>query len=102
MASLDPTLIAKKGEARPAATLARLNPPARPRPAPAAPEVQTLKVATTKQTKKKSLRLSFGADKDLRLLAARIGISQQALMELAILEFLDKAFKTQECPCRTD
>ncbi len=99
MATLNASLLARKGSAQPTARAPRYlaSVPADTRPKtlgsrpPARPE---------KKTKKKSMRLSATTDRELRLLAVRLGLSQQALMERAVEEYLDKAFAETECMCR--
>lgn len=113
MASLNASLLAPKGAAQPAVKppiLVPVSTPAvgrtrrfadtdkRPQGSQTAPDVQ--KTATGKKTKKKSLRISAAMDKDLRLLAVRNGQSQQALLEQAVSDYLDKAYASGECMCR--
>ena len=52
-----------------------------------------VRVAPISDTTSKSLRLSRGADKGLRLLAAQTGMSQQALIEIAVLTYLEQALE---------
>lgn len=112
MASLNASLLAPKGGAQPAITPPTLVPvsaPSRggsnrfidagkqPRNSQAVPQAPK---AAGKKTKKKSLRISAAMDKDLRLLAVRNGQSQQALLEQAVSDYLDKAYASGECMCR--
>lgn len=111
MASLNASLLAPKGCAQPAARA--------PVPAPASTALYSTVVGQItpstrnvpkkpqeggrtqqKKTKKKSLRLSAAKDKDLRLLAVRNGMSQQALLERAVNDYLDRAFAEGDCICR--
>lgn len=115
MASLNASLLAPKGCAAPAANAPTLIPSALPRSAPIgriAPNTQSKaheaprktqdagKKKHEKKTKKKSLRLSASMDKDLRLLAVRNGMSQQALLEKAVSDYLDRAYAAGDCICR--
>jgi hypothetical protein len=111
MASLNASLLAPKGCAAPAANAPTLIPSALPRNAPIgriapnthnkAHETQDAeKKKQEKKTKKKSLRLSASMDKDLRLLAVRNGMSQQALLETAVSDYLDRAYASGDCICR--
>ncbi len=112
MASLNASLLAPKGAAQPAVTPPTLVPISapvrgrsnqfvdadkRPRNSQAATETSR---AAGKKTKKKSLRISAAMDKDLRLLAVRNGQSQQALLEQAVSDYLDRAYASGECMCR--
>jgi len=107
MASLNASLLAPKGAAHPAASAPTLvtRAPAQysaiGQITPGARKIREAKKgAAEKKTKKKSLRLSASMDKDLRLLAVRNGLSQQALLELAVNDYLEKAFAAGECVCR--
>lgn len=109
MASLNASLLAPKGCAQPAvspptlvsdtqaryAAIGQIAPTSKPPKKP----VDNRK-APEKNTKKKSLRLSASMDKDLRLLAVRNGMSQQALLEMAVSDYLDRAFAAEDCICR--
>lgn len=53
----------------------------------------------TNKSKRKSVRLSTPIDKDLRLLAAGLGISQQSIMESAIREHITRLFNDRGCVC---
>jgi len=107
MASLNASLLAPRGGAHPAAsaptlvTRAPIHPSAIGQIANSPRKMHEAKRgAAEKKTKKKSLRLSASMDKDLRLLAVRNGLSQQALLELAVSDYLEKSFATGECVCR--
>ncbi len=107
MASLHASLLAPKGGAHPAASAPTLVPrtpthlSAIGQITPNSGKMREAKKRTAEQkTKKKSLRLSASMDKDLRLLAVRNGLSQQALLELAVSDYLDKAFAASDCVCR--
>lgn len=127
MASLHASLLAPKGAAQPAVTAPVLAPPGLSSPVSgrrigntgnpqqnsgarpsgqkttdqkATDQKSTAQKSKNRRTKKKSVRLSTAMDKDLRLLAARNGQSQQALIEQAIGDYLDKAFASGECLCR--
>ena len=132
MASLNASLLAPKGGAQPAAAAPALIPveadrfsarrhapfqnqeptaktaaEQRPTPVPGNGTSRSAAKAGTKkkvrrQTKKKSLRLSTAMDKDLRLLAVRNGQSQQALLQQAVSDYLEKAFASGECMCRRE
>lgn len=98
MASLNASLLARKGAAQPAASaplhmasVARI-----PQVSKGSPK----RYATEKKSKKKHLRLGHQADRDLRLLAARNGMSQQAIMERAVTDYLEQAFADSSCICR--
>lgn len=98
MASLNASLLAAKGGAHPAANSPRYLTSVR---TPAFTIPKPNKTATgSRKTKKKSLRLDVSMDRDLRLLAVRLGLSQQALMELAIADYVEKAFAAGECVCQ--
>lgn len=114
MASLNASLLAPKGCAQPAARAPSIVPNTRmsessarhaaiSQIAPLANQAKKPGVsekAREKKTKKKSLRLNASMDKDLRLLAVHNGLSQQALLELAVSEYLDRAFAKGACICR--
>ncbi len=107
MASLNASLLAPKGGAYPSANAPTLV-PSNPLQHSAIGQIahsprkirEPKQSSTEKKTKKKSLRLSASMDKDLRLLAVRNGLSQQALLELAVSDYLDRAFASGECMCR--
>ena len=95
MASLNASLLARKGTAHPAGRT-----PRHLTPVPTA-DVKTQNLyAGEKKTQKKHFRLGGKADRDLKLLAVREGVSQQALIERAMTEFLDRAFASADCICR--
>lgn len=100
MASLNASLLTQKGAARPTEPSLQVLEQKTPCNAPQPAKSFALKVAKRSKCKRKSLQLGQAADRDLRLLAARIGVSQQALMEMAVLEYLERAFKAQDCRCR--
>lgn len=110
MASLNASLLAPKGCAQPAVRTPTLVPDTSVRRSAIgqiAPPPDTVRKAgkkpekqPEKKTKKKSLRLSASMDKDLRLLAVRNGLSQQALLELAVGDYLDRAYASGDCICR--
>ena len=113
MASLNASLLAPKGGAQPAVTAPSLVPIKNPsvpngtgrfisngRIAQRDQRAVGPKKKTDRKTKKKSLRLSASMDKDLRLLAVRNGLSQQALLEQAVSDYLDRAYASGECVCR--
>ena len=61
-----------------------------------------LKVNQRKPTRRairKSLRLTERDNKRLRILAARLGVPQQKIMETALLKMLDEASDTNGCIC---
>lgn len=63
-----------------------------------------LKVPQTKLVKRpirKSLRVTERDNKRLRILAARLGVSQQRIMETALLKMLDEASDPNGCICGT-
>lgn len=98
MASLNASLLARKGYAIPAeqsprhlASVPVMNSPR---------AKQTERYANQKKTKKKHFRLSEKADREMRLLAVREGLSQQALVEKAVHAYLEEAFNSGECICR--
>lgn len=97
MASLNASLLARKGSAFPATQT--------PRHLASVPGEQGARSASKykdqKTTKKKHFRIGSEADKDLRLLAVREGLSQQALIEKALHDYLDQAFEESGCICRT-
>lgn len=98
MASLNASLLARKGFANPAEQS--------PRHLSSVPSMQTAtpkgddRYAKQKKTKKKHFRLSDKADQEMRLLAVREGLSQQALIEKAVHSYLEAAFASGECICR--
>lgn len=98
MASLNASLLARKGSAFPAAQA--------PRHLASVPQPTGHKTkskatyAKEAKTKKKHFRLGDKTDRDLRLLSVREGLSQQALIEKAIQTYLDVAFQNGECICR--
>ena len=111
MASLNASLLAPKGCAQPAANAPMLVSSTRAsdsgtryaavgKIAPKPKKTAQNRAAPEKKTKKKSLRLSANMDKDLRLLAVRNGMSQQALLELAVSDYLDRAYAAGDCICR--
>ncbi|WP_262693317.1 ribbon-helix-helix domain-containing protein [Kordiimonas aquimaris] len=121
MASLDASLLARKGTARPIMakpdTLQTSNRiqfiphEVTTQSAPKTPKVAkkinesvgkkvVLKPTKRIRRKHKSVRLSTSTDKDLRLLAASMGVSQQSIMEKAIFDYLEQAYKEQGCICR--
>lgn len=55
--------------------------------------------AASKKSHKKHLRLGSVADRDLRILAAQEGVSQQKLLEQAVTDYLEKMFASGECVC---
>ncbi len=55
--------------------------------------------SATKKPHKKHLRLGSVADRDLRILAAREGVSQQKLLEQAVTDYLEKMVASGECVC---
>lgn len=97
MASLNASLLARKGAAQPT--------PSTPRfltsvPTSASTGRQQARKSGAKKTKKKHLRLDAATDRDLRLLAARNGESQQSLMERAVSDYLTSMLEAGECICR--
>lgn len=105
MATLNASLLARKGTAYPAASTPRHL--ASVSSAPVKNTAATPKTGNRhkganaeKKTRKKFLRVSTTTDRDIRLLAVRQGLSQQALMERAINDYLDSAFATSDCLCR--
>lgn len=97
MASLNASLLARKGAAQPT--------PSTPRfltsvPTGASTGRQQARKSGAKKTKKKHLRLDAATDRDLRLLAARNGESQQSLMERAVSDYLTSMLEVGECICR--
>lgn len=112
MASLNASLLARKGAARPVISAPHI-PAAYANDAPKTTAQSSQKKSVTldapayKPAKldkhkyaKKAVRLSKATDKDLRLLAASLGTSQQAIMEQAITDFLKKAYRDRGCICR--
>lgn len=95
MASLNASLLARKGTAQPASNTHR-----HLTPVPTIEAVAKSAYASEKKTQKKHFRLGNRADRDLKLLAVREGVSQQTLMEQAMAEFLDRAFAKADCICR--
>ena len=95
MASLNASLLARKGTAQPAGSGHR-----HLTPVPTMETVGKSTYETEKKTQKKYFRLGSRADRDLKLLAVREGLSQQILMERAMAEFLDRAFAKADCICR--
>ena len=59
-----------------------------------------ISVSNVKNSKRKSVRLSPAIDKDLRLLAAGMGVSQQSIMEEAINNHIARTFNDRGCICR--
>lgn len=124
MASLDASLLARKGTARP--IMAKPNiaqalsnrvqfiphdvAASATQAAKASKIVKEIKgsiekAITPKSTgvdkrKHKSVRLSAPIDKDLRLLAASKGVSQQSIMQTAISDYLERTYKEQGCICQ--
>lgn len=111
MASLDASLLARKGTARPvvpvpaaptgSARTAHENTvtvhtlrPARP------PENRTTKTPAPAMRHKKHVRLNDRANRNLRILAASLGTSQQVLMAEAIDTYLEMVAKTHGCLCQ--
>ena len=98
MASLNASLLARKGFVLPAEQS--------PRHLSSVPSIQASKpapdnrYAKQKKTKKKYFRLSDKADQEMRLLAVREGLSQQALIEKAVHAYLEAAFANGGCICR--
>ncbi len=99
MASLNASLLARKGSAYPATQSSRhlTSVPTMTTPK-AAP---TNRYANQKKTKKKHFRLSDKADQEMRLVAVKEGINQQALIEKAVHAYLEAAFADGECICRS-
>lgn len=92
-ASLTANLLMRKGTAQ----------PVRPNVEPLFQHI-ALKVAQPNPARRpvrKSLRLTGRDDKRLRILAARLGVSQQKVMETALLKMLDEASDGQGCICGT-
>ena len=96
MASLNASLLARKGTAQPAGNSAHRH----LTPVPTTNVAIKSPYTSEKKTQKKYFRLGNRADRDLKLLAVREGLSQQALMEQAITEYLDRAFAKADCICR--
>ena len=95
MASLNSSLLARKGRAQPTG-----HTPRHLMPVPSGDSKRPDRYNGEKRTHKKYFRLGTKADKDLKLLAVREGLSQQALIERAMTEYLDRAFATADCICR--
>lgn len=124
MASLDASLLARKGTARPIMAATNITQASSSRvqfiphdvtakttPKPKATRTAKTTTAPVKKSAKqkptqahrrkhKSVRLSGPTDKDLRLLAAGLGVSQQSIMERAISDYLEHAYKAHGCICR--
>ncbi|WP_417466233.1 hypothetical protein [Kordiimonas sp.] len=117
MASLSASLLARKGDARPANRVQEMfvprNAPQARAPLPIVPakaknEPTTLPKArqtsaATKSAaadrKQKSLRLERETDRALRMLAARDGVTQQSLMEAAVKALIEEKSDETGCVC---
>lgn len=112
MASLNASLLARKGSARPVTLTPKLyeNNTQTIEAQPSFEKTSSWPAVSTqlnakntpldkRRSCKKSMRLSKATDKDLRLLAASLGTSQQALMEQAVTVFLKNAYRDRGCIC---
>ncbi|WP_417462697.1 hypothetical protein [Kordiimonas sp.] len=125
MASLSASLLARKGDARPANRVKEMFVP-RSAPQPRSTEARTpethtpsLPVRATSEKpvqlrehgtspapqtsvaarKQKSLRLDLVTDRALRMLAARDGVTQQSLMEAAVKTLINEKSDEAGCVC---
>lgn len=117
MASLSASLLARKGDARPANRVQEMfvprNAPQARAPLPIAPARAKSEPATLPRVRKtgassksvaadrkqKSLRLERETDRALRMLAARDGVTQQSLMEAAVKALIDEKSDETGCVC---
>ncbi len=117
MASLSASLLARKGDARPANRVQEIfvprNAPQAHAPLPIVParaksepmalprthKTGTPAKSTTADRKQKSLRLERETDRALRMLAARDGVTQQSLMEAAVKALIKEKSDETGCVC---